>query len=282
MNRCKYIWHGFVNYFLRTPLLCFVVIQFTVIFYYLEGLRHFCKAAGQAATPYALPFMAGDYYFVVIYGLCCVYFFSGVPFLQSGQLYPLMRMGRKRWMMDKLLRIWLSATGLVCLEVLMLALVLMPWIEWSAKWGKIWYSLALTDAGYQYGVNVTVPYEIVNDYQPLQAMAYTSCLMLLLTALLGMLMFAWSLYFGRSSAIFVGCSVCVMTLVFANLSDMVRGIAFAAPMEWMNLMLLDGRICSIHPDLRWVVRGILVCGLILVSLCICRIDHIDISLEKEE
>ena len=211
-----------------------------------------------------------------------MYFFSEVPYMQSKQLYSIMRMGRKKWLLDKLLRILVTSLSLVLLEVLLIVVVLLPQIEWNLDWGKVWYSLALSDAAVQYDVSIIVPYQIVNAYTPMQAMGKTLLLMFLVTAFIGFFMYVWSLYFSRSSSVFAASILCVMTLVFANLSGRVDVLAFITPLEWMDLMVLDGEICKAHPTFLGVVICVLLFCIGVGIISIHRINHMDIQLVNEE
>lgn len=138
-------------------------------------------------------------------------FFSEVPYLQSKQLYSIMRMGRRKWLWDKLLRVWLTSFFLVIVEALMIFLVMLPSVEWSTEWGKVWYSLALTDASAQYDISLIVPYQIINSYTSIQAMGCTMLLIFLVTGFIGIFMYVWSMYFSRNSAVLAAGALCVMT-----------------------------------------------------------------------
>lgn len=282
MVSLKRVWSGFVNSFFGVRLLCFVVVQFTVIHHNLTSLIDFCRQVMCQVTPYALPFLIQNYYFIFIYGVSCVYFFAEVPYLQSKQLYSIMRMGRRKWLWDKLLRVWITAFSLVIIEVLLIFLVMLPSVEWGTEWGKVWYSLALTDASAQYDVALNVPYQIMNSYTPMQAMGYTMLLMVLVTGFIGIFMYVWSMYFSRNSAVLAAGVLCVMTLVFANLSRQIEMLSFVTPLEWMNLMLLDGELCRWYPTFFDVAMFVLLFFVVVVILCTYRIKRMDIHLVKEE
>lgn len=283
MGRVKRVFMDFVNSFFGVRLLCFVLVQLTMLLHYTEALADFCVQTGCRATPYVLPFLVQNYYFVFIYGISCVYVFAEVPYLHSGQLYPMMRMGREKWLRGRLAQVWLTAFSLTVTEFLLTVAVLLPYAGTESGWGKVWYSLSLTDAGGQYNItSIGVPYHIINYYTPVQAISYTLFLMFLVTGFLGTAMYVWSLHFSRGSAVLFAGVLCVMTLVYANINGQAEFIVFLTPLEWMDLMVLDGQISRVHPVFVDVVAFITAFTVAAAVLCTYRIKHMDIHLKKEE
>lgn len=282
MDRIKYICKSFINSFFKTRLLCFVLVQFVIIHHALEGFLDFCQHVRCPATPYVLLFLIQNFYFIMIYGLCCVYIFAEVPYMQSQQLYLIMRMGRVKWLWDKLLKVWLTSFFLVVVEAALTVLVMIRCAKWSLEWGDVWYSLALTDATYEYDMSIGVPYKIINSYTPMQAMGKTLLLMFVITGLIGIFMYVWSLFFSRSSAVILAGIFCVMTLVYINLGSQFPFLSFLTPLEWMDLMLLDGQLSKLHPTFLGVVIGVILFFICVAALATRKIKFMDIHLVNEE
>lgn len=282
MGRIKYICTSFINSFFGIRLLCFVLVQSLVIHKDLKEFLQFCQHVRCPATPYVLLFLVQNFYFVMIYGFCCVYVFTEVPYMQSKQLYSIMRMGRVKWLWDKLLRIWITSFCLVVLEAGLTVLFMLRSVEWSLDWGQVWYSLALTDTAQEYNMKIGVPYHIINSYTPIQAMGKTLLLMFLITGLIGIFMYVWSLFFSRNSAVILAGIFCVMTLAYINLGSQFPFLSFIAPLEWMDLQLLDGRLSQLHPDFLGVVTGVVLFFVIAAVLATGKIKSMDIHLVNEE
>lgn len=282
MGRIKYICTGFISSFFGIRLLCFVLVQFLVIHKDLKEFLQFCQDVRYPATPYVLLFLIQNFYFIMIYGLCCVYVFTEVPYMQSKQLYSIMRMGRVKWLWDKLLRIWITAFFLVVVEVGLSVLLMLRNVEWSLDWGKVWYTLALTGNAGEYHMNIGVPYQLINSYTPIQAMGKTLLLMFLITGLIGTFMYVWSLFFSRNSAVIMAGIFCVTTLVYINLYYQLPFLSFVAPLEWMDLQLLDGQLSRLHPGFLGVVIGVVLFFVIAAVLATGKIKSMDIHLVNEE
>lgn len=124
------------------------VFQLTILHYYVNSVKQYAAAAGYPAAPWILPFMGQNVYFQFVYGISAVYFYSNVPFLQRYEMYVLMRQGRMRWVSAKLIRIWISAVMLAAVTVTLSILPLVPHLEWTFQWGKVYHTLALTGDAY--------------------------------------------------------------------------------------------------------------------------------------
>lgn len=202
--------------------------------------------------------------------------------MQSQQLYSIMRMGRVKWLWDKLLRVWISAFFLVVVEAGLTVLLMLRQVEWSLDWGKVWYSLALTGATGEYNMKIGVPYQIINSYTPIQAMGKTLLLMFLITGLIGTFMYVWSLLLSRSSAVIMAGIFCVMTLVYINLGLEFPFLSFITPLEWMDLRLLDGQLSQLHPSFWGIVIAVVLFFVSAAVLATGKIKSMDIHLVNEE
>lgn len=282
MGRIKYICSSFISSFFGIRLLCFVLVQFLVIHNDLKEFLHFCQHVRCSPTPYVLLFLIQNFYFVMVYGLCCVYFFTEVPYMQSQQLYSIMRMGRIKWLWDKLLRIWITSFFLIVVETGLTVLLMLRNVKWSLDWGQVWYSLALTDATREYNMNISVPYQIINSYTPIQAMGKTLLLMFIVTGLIGTFMYVWSLFFSRNSAVILAGIFCVMTLVYINLGLELPFLSFLTPLEWMDLRLVDGQLSRLHPTFLGIVTAVILFFAGAAILATRKIKSMDIHLVNEE
>lgn len=125
----------------------FCFFQFTILHYYTDSIKQYAIAAQYPAAPWVLPFMGQNVYFQFVYGISVACFYSNVPYMPGYEMYVLMRQGRMWWVSAKLLRIWISAVMLVVTTFVLSILPLVPNLEWTFRWGKLYYSLALTDVG---------------------------------------------------------------------------------------------------------------------------------------
>ncbi len=251
-ERMGCIWRDVIQNFFGRRLLVFCVFQFTILHYYGASVKQYAIAAGYPAAPWILPFMGQNVYFQFVYGISTVYFYSNVPFMQRCEMYGLMRQGRVRWASAKLLRIWISAAMLAMATFLLSILPLMPHLEWTAQWGKLYHSLALTDAGALHQVRLSFSYDLIQGNNALTTALTLFAVLCIATGLTGTALFTISLWAGRAAALLAGTLFAVLSVVFGNLYLWQAWISFLSPFSWMDLLLLRGKVCSPAPTLATV------------------------------
>ena len=266
MNKLKYGWLDFINHFLNQRLLVFIIFQLTILHIYINSVRRFVRIADYPASPWILPFVCADVYFLLIYGISVVYVYSNTPFTQRSQMYVLMRQGKMEWVLTKIVRIWLTAFFLIMIEVCLSIFLLLPRIEWTKEWGKIYYSLALTNAADDYGVLLNFSYEMINLGSPIKIMGISLLVMFVVTGLIGTVMFAISLAINRLTAAFVGTVLAIFTVVLQNVYYMAGWFSYLCPFSWINILTLYGEKYSRAPSLAIVLAAGLGLTLVLIFI----------------
>lgn len=282
MSRIRYTGRDFVHNFFSGRLLVFCVFQFSILHYYTDSVRQYAIAADYPAAPWILPFMGQNVYFQFVYGISVIYFYSNIPFMQRFEMYALMRQGKGRWAFAKLIRIWLSAVMLVAVEFVLSILPLVPRLEWTFQWGKLYHSLALTDAGAACNVRVLFPYGLLNANNALITVLMLFIVLCLATGLTGTLMFALSIYFGRTAAIMAGTFFVVLSVVFENLHLWKAWVSFISPFSWMDLLLLYGKGYKAAPSFSVVCMEAVVVMMIAGALSVKAIKTKDLNWIEEE
>lgn len=267
MNKVRCVWKDMIHNFFSKRLMIFCVFQFTILHYYLNPVKHFSIIADYPASPWILPFIGQNVYCLFVYGISVVCFYSNMPFLQKHELYVLMRQGRSRWVFTKIGRICLSAVLLSISEVALSILILLPNVEWTARWGKLYHSLAVTNAGKDYGGKLFFSYEMMNENSALKTLLLFLVVLCVVTGLIGMVMFVLSIYVNRTAAVVAGTYFSVLPVVSANLYLFKEWTFFLSPLSWLNLLLLYGKIGKIFPSFSQVmiVTAILIPVLAVVS-----------------
>ena len=198
--------------------------------------------------------------------------YTNTPFSQRSQMYVLMRQGKMEWVLTKIVRIWLTAFFLIMIEVCLSIFLLFPRIEWTEEWGKIYYSLALTNAADDYGVFLNFSYEMINLGSPIKIMGISLLVMFVVTGLIGTVMFAISLAINRLTAAFVGTVLAIFTVVLQNVYYMAEWFSYLCPFSWINILTLYGKKYGRAPSLGIVlVAGLgLTLALIFISCMVMR------------
>ena len=282
MNKAVWLYKDICSNFFSKRMLIFCVFQFTVMHYYIYPVKHFSILADYPATPWILPFLGQNTYFLFVYGISVVYFYSNVPFMQRNQLYVLVRQKRLYWTVYKLIGIWLSAFLLSVVEFLLSILPLFSRIEWVAQWGKLYYSLALTDATIEYGINLYFSYDLINSNTVMGTMLTMIFLLFLVTGMVGTVMFSLSVCLNRTAAVLVGTVLAVFTVVLENMYRYCEWLVFFSPFSWTNLLLLYQRTRKMAPSVHMAILMIIIVGTVFTILALKRMLIIDLHWSDEE
>lgn len=267
-NKASCMWRETIHNFFSRRLIVFCVFQFTILHYYVNSVKEYAVAAGYPAAPWILPFMGQNVYFQFVYGISVVYFYSNAPFTQRCEMYALMRQGRTGWACGKLLRIWISAAMLAAVTFILSILPLIPHLEWTLQWGKLYHSLALTDAGEAYHVKLFFSYELIHGNSAMVTVLLLFMVLFIVAGLTGTLLFALGICAGRTAALLAGTFLAVLSVVFENLYIWQAWISFLSPFSWIDLLLLYGKVCRPAPSFAiiWIVAVVLGIILYICSL----------------
>lgn len=282
MNKVCFIWKDVIHNFFSRRLLVFCVFQFTILHYYVNSVKQYAIAAGYPAAPWILPFMGQNAYFRFVYGISVVYFYSNVPFMQRYEMYVLMRQGRIQWASAKLLRIWISAIMLAAVTFILSILPLIPHLEWTFQWGKLYHTLALTDAGAMHHVKLFFSYDLISGNNALITVLLSFTVLCIVTGLMGTVLFTLSVCAGRTAAVLSGTFFAVLSVVFENLYIWQEWIGFISPFSWLDLLLLYGKLCRPAPSFAVICIMAVVLDVVLCMLSLKGIQTKDLNWIEEE
>ena len=185
-------------------------------------------------------------------------------------------------MLGKVLRIWLTALLLPCLEFLASLLVIVPRLDLTAGWGKVLHSLAVTDAASEYGVKIQIDYRMMSGFSPGRAMLEIMGLMILVTAFIGMWMLLTSLRFGKLTAVMSATAFAVLPVAPANVHLELPVIVFASPLSWLNRMLLEGAYHVSNPSFGMAVAILLAYAAVSAVGAVLAIRRAEFQWTKED
>lgn len=258
MDKARYIWRDFTNNFFSKRFLIFCIFQFTILHYYGDSVIACAASLRHPAAPWILPFMGQSVYFQCVYGISVVCFYSNIPFTQRCELYTIIRQGRTRWTLIKLLRIWLSALVLVLTEFVLSVVTLIPYLEWNLEWGKLYHTLAVSNGIFADKLRLFFPYELICENSALASALEQFLAALCVTGVCGTLMFALSIGPGRTAAILMGSFFAVLSVAIANLSASYQWIAFVSMFSWLDMLLYD-RLCRrLRSYPIWIAVSVLI------------------------
>ncbi len=251
------------------PRICVIMILGAMWIQFLVGpLLMFSQSVNVKITPWAFPFTQTYWYPTMIIMLGVVLLFCDAPFMNNSTPYECIRGGKKRWVSGQLTYVMIASLIYVLFLVLVSILCLLPNIDFSGEWGKVYNTLAQTNAGPEYGVFIPISYNIILSYTPLEAMLLTSLMLFLETVFVGLVMFALNLVTKRIGGIFAGLLLAFMP-AFASVVGTMQFYYFA-PTAWANLSMMDTNVQTMYPSLAYAVCFLLISITFLVMF-ICKI-----------
>lgn len=151
----------------RVPLLFLLISIY--IFATVQPVSDFSKDVQEAATIWSFPHITNDYVCQLVIMAIAVILFSDAPFRSSAHWYILQRAGKAAWAIGMCFYIAVISFLYVLLIMLIGILALFPNIQLDAGWGRIWGTLARTNAGNQYHIQLAVKDYIIGAFQPIEA-----------------------------------------------------------------------------------------------------------------
>jgi hypothetical protein len=151
----------------RIPVIFILVALF--IIENIQPINAFSLAVDIPTTPFAFAHIVNDYRCQLIILAGGVFLFSDAPFEKGNYMYFISRTGKLSWVLGQLLYI-VTLSLVYVLFVLIISIV--PFIgniDNASVWGKIWGTLAKTDAGSQFNVQLIVTEHLIKTYSPISA-----------------------------------------------------------------------------------------------------------------
>ena len=220
------------NYKIYTVPVCMLIYMRNTMI----PLRQLLTSVNENAVPCLLPFLFNDGLLTALMFAGVLLFYTDAPFYDSHQLFVVMRSGVSRWCLGQALYVISVSVGYMCFLTAMSVVVLLPQITFSGEWGRVWTTLAYSDAGYESGLVFGVSANILKHYSPWTAVCTAFFLGFLLCCFYGFCMWCLNLYLGKIvSLVIVLASVCLVTRV----QFFPSWVVYLVPDAWVDLAYLS-------------------------------------------
>ncbi len=236
MNRIRWFLRDIAEYCFSIQTAFVLIVQYIIMDYYGREITSFSLEAGCKVTPWILPFLNANLVYSIISGITIVYFFSTVPFLQYKEMYVVLRQGRSNWLMSKIVRIIISSAFLTIMIALCSMLICAKNLSFSLDWGDVYNTIALTNAGSEYNITLEIPYQIVAEYEPIEAMFMNCVSMFLEMVIIGMVMFTLALCLSKTVSVAFGTFACLIALALENMRMTNTYMRIFAIDQWAYLV----------------------------------------------
>lgn len=242
-----------------------IFIFMGVIYYtFLSPVKRICSLTEYKVSPWGFSFLLCNVFFATVYWGCAVYWFSDVPFKEREMMYHYVRLGKLRWSIFQLLQVLLRSLVFVITNFLLSIVIMIPNVSMEMNWGKIYYTIALTDTNIKYNLQFEVPYKIISHYSVMEATFFSIASCFLCTLFLGYIMYMISLYISHTVAVFIGEIYVITPLISDNLAKINPEVRFFSPSSWMQIINIGYEYNYIYPSV-WFTFSVLGMGIVITG-----------------
>lgn len=250
---------------LHNPRLYVIVFcNFIFLWALLSSFRAFLEAYDGTETPFLFPFLFTHASVVFCFLSGVVILFSNAPFFNRSQRFLTIRTGKTVWALGQILYLVIGSFLYMLLLYLMSVLFLIPHLSLKIEWGGAWNTLARTNLGYEYGVEIIVSQNMINQFQPMEALGYTMLMGVLNSVFIGLILFAGNLFFRREVGI-----TAAMLLILApyRLVFMPTFMHYIVTTAWMDPSYIFHIFGYQGPD--WRQQITILCSFIIIFAFLC-------------
>lgn len=251
---------------IQTRVLILFMIVAVFIYSYLQPIALFSKAVNIDVAPWAFPHLTNDFICQLVFMSGAVFLFCTAPFQGENYAYILHRAGRTSWQAGNILYIVVMSLLYVGFIVIMSMVSLLPHIYFTDEWGKIWGTLAQTDAMTQYRIPFMVYSYIIGVYSPAKATGISFFLETACTIWIGLVVYLFNSVSHKPVGTMPGSFFVFLDVVISN-SWSARAFLFS-PVTLTQLKALSGNNVQYGVTLNYAVSFFLItiCG--LAGICL--------------
>lgn len=234
---------------------------------YLRPTRRLINLLGVLPDTTVFSLIWNNTFFLMLFYLGVILYFSDVPFRNTMSQFLLIRCGKFRYARSHVLYIFCS--GVVISGLFFLIQWAMLPAPVSGSWGKFWGTMAQTSVAYEVGSGIEFQYHILWDFTPEEALAITFVISVLLNILSGLFLYFCSLLGQKTTG------MCIAT-VFVVLPHIVSWLDFTtfywlSPYSWLCLDTTMRNYNGSLPSLSYAFFVLILLNIILTTAIFIRI-----------
>lgn len=281
-SQLKFGWSLFVSRTVSIRTFTLLLLLGFVYHIFLSPLNNFVKTVQHPICPLIFPFLLSDIYFLILFMAVVVYYFSDAPFMKNWTMYQVIRTGRVRWALGQIETILISSYTFIILAIGMTGILLFPNGTLSEGWGKVLYTLSMTEVSGDYNIPFSIPYEIISNYTVFEGLGVTILVGGMVITFIGLLMFCISLIGSRLLANVVAMIFVIMPMIQLNIGMSVPELDFISPVSWMNLSKLNIKGSGNELSIGYCVAVLGSLCILLSIIIIWKIKTVDFQIVKED
>jgi len=233
---------------------------------YTKDYAVFCANMNIKMSPYIFPFIYSAKYIKILFFAPLLMIFCDAPFVDHSQPYIIYRSGRMSWSIGQIVYIVITSAMYFAFLMLISNLFILKYVDFSISgWGKVFGTLANTDAYMVMGLRSYISGRALAHFTPQQAMVYTFVLSWLSGIFLGLLIYLINSFFeSRSLGIFFSAFFLVLD---SALTGYHRAMWFS-PISWNSIDNISIGNVSQLPPIKYMYAAFAFLILIVVILSI--------------
>lgn len=247
-----------------------LLLAFSTLHYITRDLIEVCSAYSVGVQPLGLfVFSTTSYYSDFMFMFSFLLIMCDAPFLDDMQTGVVLRIGRTSWALGQAVYIAIVSVAFWLFVLLGCAINVLPWVDSSLSWGKIFISMAshvISLSGF--GASSA----IINNFTVLEAFGLSFGLNVLLFFFMGLATFNVNLATGKRYGVVVPFAMMMFHWQFIGGFGFPYVLLKISPVSLANLMLLDPMARGTFPTHLYALAffGIGCLGLILLSVFFAR------------
>lgn len=256
------------NNFLSGRIIVILMLNAVLMSQIVGNISGFSELVDVRTSPWVFPFLMQQNYIQLIFVLGAVMLFCDAPFFEGISVFEIMRSGKREWFISRILYIVFSSIIYVLLVVLLTVLMLVKRIDLTDEWGKVLTTLASTNAAEVMGNKyIGLDYHLIVMYTPLQAMLMSMGIAILVSTVVGLLIFAVNMNARYIHGGILGGLIGILPFFQRNFSNLYV-ISYFSPATWMDIGLWNREVRLHYPSVSYMELSfiILLIGLVLISI----------------
>lgn len=279
LRRAKYAFYYQMKQSFTTPRIpILLLLVSTYIFATIQPVGDFSRDVQEAATIWSFPHITNDYVCQLVIMAAAVGLFCDAPFRSPAYWYVLPRTGNTAWAIGMCLYIVVFSFLYILLILFVGVLALLPNIQLGTGWGRIWGTLARTNAGNQFHLQLAVNDYIIGAYQPMKATVICFILAWACCTWLGLLSYCLNNFTGSNAGSVMSTGFVLLDIAVYN----TWSYAYfrISPLTLAQLSQLVSKRSIYGVDLHYSIAFFAISIAVLTALCVLS-QHYTISQLRE-
>ncbi len=256
----------------KPKLYCIALISILYLSALLKPVVAFSRDVGINIAPFAAVFVFSDFNstfasMMMLLGMACLC--SDYPVLDGQHVFCLLRARKTNWICSQVLMLLAIAVVYVLLWTIGSLLPCIANTKWDMQWGKIWNTLALTNAGEAYGLELDVGSSLITNYTPMQALLMSMALKVSVCFFIALCVFAGNMFLSAGLGTLIGFALALED-IFAFNAGIGYWFTWFSPATMSRLVALDQTRTFLFPDFAQAMSIINGLSAILIALIIIR------------